>query len=309
MAKFNTVFKRIGELSHPDVEVRRRAARKLGEKRDTRAVQPLCLALRDEDIYVRKAAVFALGNLHDPDALQPLQESLKEKREGLRGEAAWAIGQIGRHHVETTSRAVDLIVESAHRDKPREINRYVAALLAMRLSAASPLCIEFSSHRSETTQKCALLALKSLHYQQNLDVARHLLSDDLLSPAQVWNVLEMLEAERPTGFFASRRYPTARRLCELAVSTPTETPEVLQGAKRVLDYLSLGRASQFSDPAGGTQLLRMASDDTQNDKGETLLRGSTSNGEARFRSLSFISRVADTWRSLLAKSRSWFHSD
>ncbi len=309
MAKYNTISKRIGELARADVEVRRRAARKLGEKGDVRAVQPLCLALRDEDIYVRKAAVFALGNLHHPDALQPLQETLKEKREGLRGEAAWAIGQIGKHHAETTTRAVELIVEAAHRDKPRELNRYVAALIAMQLSAASPLCLEFSSHRSAKTQQCAMLTLKSLHYQQNLDVARYLLSDNLLSPAQVWNVLEMLEAERPMGFFASRRYPTARRLCELAVSTPAEAPEVCQGAKRVLEYLSLGRASQFSDPAASAQLLRMASENTQQDNGDTLLRGSTSNGEARLQRFSFISRAADTWRNMLLKARNRFHTD
>ena len=309
MAKYNTVSKRIGELSDSDVEVRRRAARKLGEKGDVRAVQPLCLALRDEDIYVRKAAVFALGNLHHPDALQPLRETLKEKREGLRGEAAWAIGQIGKHHAETTARAVELIVEAANRDKPREINRYVAALLAMGISAASPLCLEFSSHRSDKRQKCAMMTLKNLYYQQNLDVARHLLSDSLLTPAQVWNALEMLEAERPAGFLASRRYPTARRFCELAVSTPAEAPTVQQGAKRILDYLSLGRASQFSDPTASAQLLRMASDNTQQETGDTLLRGSTSNGqdgEARLQSPSFISRIADTWRSLLTKSRNWF---
>ena len=309
MAKYNTVSKRIRELSDPDVEVRRRAARKLGEKGDVRAVQPLCLALRDEDIYVRKAAVFALGTLHHPDALQPLQEILKEKREGQRGEAAWAIGQIGKHHAETATRAVELIVEAANRDKPRELNRYVAALLAMQLSAASPLCLEFSSHRSAKTQQCAMLTLKNLYYQQNLDVARHLLSDNLLTPAQVWNALEMLEAERPAGFLASRRYPTARRVCELAVSTPAESPAVQQGAKRVLDYLSLGRASQFFDPSASAQLLRMASDDTQNDNGETLLRGSTFNGEERSQKPSFFSKISDTWRNMIMRVRNRFNAD
>ena len=101
MAKFNTVSKRVEELAHPDVEIRRRAARKLGEKGDVRAVQPLCQALHDEDAHVRRAAASALGMLHHPDAMQPLQQALKDRRNGLRGAAAWAIGQIGKHHAET----------------------------------------------------------------------------------------------------------------------------------------------------------------------------------------------------------------
>ncbi len=308
MAKFNTISKRIEELAHPDVEIRRRAARKLGEKGDVRAVQPLCQALQDEDAHVRRAAASALGMLHHPDAMQPLQQALKDRRNGLRGAAAWAIGQIGKHHAETATRAVDLIIEAAHKDKPREISRYVDALLAMELSAAPSLCVELNSRRSNATQQCAQIALTRMVYQNGLDVPRCLLSDSFLAPSQVWDVLEMLETGRPAGFFAARRYPAARRYCELAAANPNEAPEVRQGAKRILEYLSLGRASQFTDPTASANLLRMASPDTLPDDGETLLRGSVSSGEARLQPLSLYGRIAHAWRNMLARLQNRFHS-
>ena len=306
MAKLKTVSKRIEELAHPDVEVRRKAARKLGEMGDVRAVPPLCLALCDEDIYTRKNAAYALGNLHAPDAMQPLQDALKDRREGLRGVAAWAIGQIGKHHAPSAYRAVEAIVNAAQKDKPREIHRYVGALVEMELAAASPLCVEYCSHRSAASQQCVEIALSSLLYRVKLDVTRHLLADSELSPVQVWDTLTMLEAHRPTGFFAARRFSTAQRLCEAAALSSNESEAVQQGAKRVLEYLSLGRASQFHDPNASASLLRMASGDTQYDNGDMLLRGSTSNTELPFQRLSLISKIVGAWNNMLAKLHNRF---
>ena len=54
---------RLRQLKSRDEKVRERAARKLGESRDDRAVEPLIAALNDDILSVRRAAAGALKNL------------------------------------------------------------------------------------------------------------------------------------------------------------------------------------------------------------------------------------------------------
>jgi HEAT repeat protein len=66
----------IAELTHANVEVRYEAARKLGDLKDERAVQPLINALPDDNAKVQYAAFSALIKIGAAEAAQPMIEML-----------------------------------------------------------------------------------------------------------------------------------------------------------------------------------------------------------------------------------------
>ena len=86
----------IGRLTHGDFEVRRAAARELGERGDTRAVDPLIAAMEDHDSDVRAAVAQALGELEDGRAVRPLLAALHDADDGVRESAARSLVQIGK---------------------------------------------------------------------------------------------------------------------------------------------------------------------------------------------------------------------
>jgi len=59
------------------------AAFALGRIGDSRAVNPLIDALKDEDRWVREAAAEALASIRDPGAVNPLIDDLKDEDEDL----------------------------------------------------------------------------------------------------------------------------------------------------------------------------------------------------------------------------------
>jgi len=76
-----------------DAELRRGAARALGQLRDRRAVPTLIQLLHDGDEQVRRDAAFALiVELKDPTAIVPLQSVLQDKADYLWRLAAQAFG-------------------------------------------------------------------------------------------------------------------------------------------------------------------------------------------------------------------------
>ncbi len=77
-----------------DARVRWHAAGALGEMRDTRAVEPLIHALKDESPYVRFTTAKALGEMGDPRAVEPLIEALKDKDGKVRESAGKALAKI-----------------------------------------------------------------------------------------------------------------------------------------------------------------------------------------------------------------------
>jgi len=74
--------------------VRDRAARALGKLKDTRAVEPLILALKDENSSVREGAAWALGELNDTRAVEPLILALKDEDSDARETAALALKEL-----------------------------------------------------------------------------------------------------------------------------------------------------------------------------------------------------------------------
>jgi len=87
-------------LSYPKHSgVRRGAAEALGRIGDSRAVEPLIAALKDEDFLVRGAAAQALGEIGDLRAVEPLAAALKDE-EHTRSCAADALWRLGTPAVE-----------------------------------------------------------------------------------------------------------------------------------------------------------------------------------------------------------------
>jgi HEAT repeat protein len=77
-------------------DVRRTAARALGQIRDTRAVGPLVAALRDPiDSWLRSNAAAALGQIGDAGAVQPLVAALHDRDANVRNAAAEALEALG----------------------------------------------------------------------------------------------------------------------------------------------------------------------------------------------------------------------
>ncbi len=59
---------------------------------DTRAVEPLIQALKDNNSYVRCCAALALGEIKDKRAVEPLILALKDNNSYVREDAALALG-------------------------------------------------------------------------------------------------------------------------------------------------------------------------------------------------------------------------
>jgi len=82
----------IQDLNDTSPSVREAAAKALGELNDTRAVEPLILALKDEDSDVRGDAAMALGMLKDNGAIEPLILALSDEDSSVRAIAAESLG-------------------------------------------------------------------------------------------------------------------------------------------------------------------------------------------------------------------------
>jgi HEAT repeat protein len=140
----------------PRVTYERGLLAEAGQLRDTRAVEPLLAALRDDDRHVREAAARALGHLHDTRAVgpllaalhdwpfreaaqalgqlgdaravEPLLATLRDRSGGVRWAAAQVLGQLG------DARAVEPLL-AASRDKEPSV-RWAAAEALSRLGDA-----------------------------------------------------------------------------------------------------------------------------------------------------------------------------
>jgi HEAT repeat protein len=82
-------------LTSANPDVRKRAAENLGGSRDTRAVDPLVVALADPELTVRWAAAIALGKIGNARAVEPLVAALRSSREFDGSAAIEALGKIG----------------------------------------------------------------------------------------------------------------------------------------------------------------------------------------------------------------------
>jgi len=83
----------IAALERPDV--RRRAAKVLGELRDSRAVEPLVEMAFDHEVVVRRTVAGSLGLIKDPSAAPVLLRSSRDTDYGVRDAALRALNELG----------------------------------------------------------------------------------------------------------------------------------------------------------------------------------------------------------------------
>lgn len=105
-------------------DVRKKAAILLGRIKDSQAIDPLIVVLKDEDedTSVRIKVTEALGNIKDSQAVEPLITALMDEETGVRQYAAVALGKIG------DSRAVEPLI-TALKDENSLVRRYAAVAL------------------------------------------------------------------------------------------------------------------------------------------------------------------------------------
>jgi HEAT repeat protein len=101
-------------------DVRRAAARALGEIGESKAVESLAAALNDEDSNVRLAIADALGKLSDPCALVPLISLLKDSNWHIRRTAANALVQLYKYDLLNNEQQNRLLSE-----RPAIIDKHV----------------------------------------------------------------------------------------------------------------------------------------------------------------------------------------
>lgn len=100
----------------------RDAAIALGQLGDTRAVEPLIIALKNPGIYVREEAAKALGKLGDRRAVQPLIDALEDPDSDVRNAAAFSLGKIG------DAKAIDPLIAAMKNREWGERDHLVDAL-------------------------------------------------------------------------------------------------------------------------------------------------------------------------------------
>ncbi len=98
---FNGLIK---TLMDRETEIRTAATRGLGMARVTRAVIPLCTAIKDREPAVRRATVEALGQIGDARAAEPLVQSLRDTSVEVRNAAAEALLKFGAQVVKPLCR-------------------------------------------------------------------------------------------------------------------------------------------------------------------------------------------------------------
>ncbi len=85
----------IKALIDRETDIRTASVRGLGVARVTRAVIPLCTAMKDHEPVVRQATAEALGQIGDARAIEPLVQSLRDTVPEVRNTAAAALLKFG----------------------------------------------------------------------------------------------------------------------------------------------------------------------------------------------------------------------
>lgn len=92
----NAVARLVASLHETHPDIRRHAARKLGESKDPQAVIPLIVALKDSARDVRCEAARSLGKLRDTRAVEPLFTLINNDKENeVQKAAIISLGEIG----------------------------------------------------------------------------------------------------------------------------------------------------------------------------------------------------------------------
>jgi HEAT repeat protein len=122
--------RQVAALKSEDPQVRQKAARRLGDLKDTRAVQPLAGALEDRDSGVRRTAAEALGRIGDARSTAALMTRLTDSSAAVREAAVKALNTVDANWPKSASaqKAVhSLVAALEHQD--RDVQRLAALVL------------------------------------------------------------------------------------------------------------------------------------------------------------------------------------
>jgi HEAT repeat protein len=148
----------ITALKDKNKEIRKNAARALGEIKDRRAVKPLIAALEEEDKEFREIVVEALGRIKDPRVIETLVFILnnKDEDENIRWKAAAALSRM------KDPRSVEPLI-TALKDKSRDIRGIAAAALGeIKDSQAVEPLINALEDKDKSVRRNAAVALKKV---------------------------------------------------------------------------------------------------------------------------------------------------
>jgi HEAT repeat protein len=158
-------------LRDSDAEVRRAAAKSLGQLEDKRAVPGLIAALRDGDGEVRQQAAWALGQLEDKRATEPLAAALKDSNIEVRRKAAWALGQL-------EDQSAGPALAAALRDADAEVRRTAAwGLGQLELRTAPAELIDALKDPNADVRRTAAWALSEMGDARAVPALRQMLND------------------------------------------------------------------------------------------------------------------------------------
>jgi len=155
------------QLMFDNPEMRIRAARKLGEIKDTRAIKPLIAALKERNCAVRLEAAEALGKIGDVRAAEPLIMSLlKDSDPNVRGAAARALGEIkDERGVKPLLSTLDDINSEVRKATAEAVGKIGDA------RAVKPLVTRLSDEQREVREKAAT-SLSLFDWQPTNDLQR-----------------------------------------------------------------------------------------------------------------------------------------
>jgi len=159
-------------LKSPNREVRRRALGMLGKfPSDSRVVDSLIQALKDEDAMTRSIAAGALGKSGDPRAVAPLIEALKDSDTFMRHRAAIALGELG------DPRGIGLLIE-ALKDRDPDV-KWGAGFALKQLSSkgATEQLVARLADKDARTRALAAEALANMRDARAIEPAIAVLND------------------------------------------------------------------------------------------------------------------------------------
>jgi HEAT repeat protein len=160
----------IKNLSSENHETCEQAAKKLGELKDLKAVDPLIKALNDEDYGVRKAAAIALGKIGDAKAIDPLINCLYDSNSDVVKAALHALVNIGIPAIEPLARLL--------RTSTTEIRVMAATGLGLIGSsrAVEPL-ISASRDSEAKVRKAVVIALSKINDSRAVEAIANMMND------------------------------------------------------------------------------------------------------------------------------------
>src|SRR5579871_412397 len=254
------------ELSSPHVVVRRKAAKRLGKRGNTDAIEPLCKTLEDTDRFVRRWAALSLGQIGAPLAIEALCQRVLSNRSVLVQRAAiTALGQIG------SARALDPLCRALQN---RQI-AWDATEALIKIACPAVLLLAERLNGPEGSQRAgAEQALRQLANHKPPQALLAVITDFRVSAGERSLCLEVLRERLGLSKRLNASRSSAQRFCEQALKSQNDA--VRKGARELLDYLTLGRAGQQGFTIEQAILLRAAEGRATTEDTGQLLRASDS---------------------------------